>query len=256
MRQLGYLARGAPGQARSSPSSTPGPTSTPATSICASAPQAVKRGVWQAGGFPLEFPVSTLSRDVPEADPDALPQPARDGDRGAAAVLPGRRRPCCWAAATSRRPRCSWAPRRADLPAVFVPAGPMLPGHWRDETLGSGTDMWKYWDEHRAGLIGDCELRRAGGRPRPLARSLHDHGHGLHDDRRRRGPRRDAAGRLLASRPSTPGTSGWPPPSGRRIVELVHRTGQAVARSSPARPSRTPSPRCSASAAPPTPSST
>ncbi len=45
-----------------------------------------------------------------------------------------------------------------DLPTVFVPAGPMLPGHWRNEVLGSGTDMWKYWDDRRAGLIGDCEL--------------------------------------------------------------------------------------------------
>jgi dihydroxy-acid dehydratase len=45
-----------------------------------------------------------------------------------------------------------------DLPAVFVPAGPMLPGHWRDQVLGSGTDMWKYWDDKRAGLIGDCEM--------------------------------------------------------------------------------------------------
>lgn len=34
----------------------------------------------------------------------------------------------------------------------------MLPGHWRDQVLGSGTDMWKYWDDKRAGLLGDCEL--------------------------------------------------------------------------------------------------
>jgi dihydroxy-acid dehydratase len=47
----------------------------------------------------------------------------------------------------------------AGLPAVFVPAGPMLPGHWRNEVLGSGTDMWKYWDDKRAGLIGDCEMQ-------------------------------------------------------------------------------------------------
>src|SRR5205807_7195860 len=46
----------------------------------------------------------------------------------------------------------------ADLPAIFVPAGPMLRGHWRAEVLGSGTDMWKYWDDRRAGLIGDREL--------------------------------------------------------------------------------------------------
>src|SRR5256885_7380077 len=39
----------------------------------------------------------------------------------------------------------------ADLPAIFVPAGPMLSGHWRGRTLGSGTDMWRYWDERRGG---------------------------------------------------------------------------------------------------------
>ena len=46
----------------------------------------VKRGVWQAGGFPVEMPAITLVRAVPEADDDALSQPARDGDRGAAAL--------------------------------------------------------------------------------------------------------------------------------------------------------------------------
>src|SRR3712207_281695 len=45
----------------------------------------------------------------------------------------------------------------ADLPAVFVPAGPMLRGHWRGQTLGSGSDMWRYWDDKRAGLIGATE---------------------------------------------------------------------------------------------------
>jgi len=44
-----------------------------------------------------------------------------------------------------------------DLPALFVPAGPMLRGNWRGNTLGSGSDVWKYWDEKRAGTIGDLE---------------------------------------------------------------------------------------------------
>jgi dihydroxy-acid dehydratase len=44
-----------------------------------------------------------------------------------------------------------------DLPAIFVPAGPMLRGNWRGNTLGSGSDVWKYWDEKRAGTIGECE---------------------------------------------------------------------------------------------------
>jgi dihydroxy-acid dehydratase len=44
-----------------------------------------------------------------------------------------------------------------DLPAIFVPAGPMLRGNWRGQTLGSGNDVWRYWDEKRAGTIGECE---------------------------------------------------------------------------------------------------
>jgi dihydroxy-acid dehydratase len=39
------------------------------------------------------------------------------------------------------------------VPAIFVPAGPMLRGNWQGRTLGSGSDLWKYWDERRAGNI-------------------------------------------------------------------------------------------------------
>jgi dihydroxy-acid dehydratase len=40
-----------------------------------------------------------------------------------------------------------------NLPCIYVPAGPMLKGHWRENTLGSGSDTWKYWAELRAGNI-------------------------------------------------------------------------------------------------------
>ena len=39
------------------------------------------------------------------------------------------------------------------MPAIYVPAGPMLRGNWRGRQLGSGSDVWKYWDEKRAGNI-------------------------------------------------------------------------------------------------------
>ncbi|MFD3531180.1 L-arabinonate dehydratase [Streptomyces sp. NPDC058664] len=119
--------------------------------------QAVKRGVWQAGGFPLEFPVSTLSETFQKPTPmlyrnllaleteELLRSYPVDG-----AVLMG--------GCDKTTPALLMGAASVDLPAVFVPAGPMLPGHWRGETLGSGTDMWKYWDEKRAGLIGDCEM--------------------------------------------------------------------------------------------------
>lgn len=119
--------------------------------------EAVKRGVWQAGGFPLEFPVSTLSETFQKPTPmlyrnllameteELLRSYPVDG-----AVLMG--------GCDKTTPALLMGAASADLPAVFVPAGPMLRGHWRGETLGSGTDMWKYWDEKRAGRIGDCEL--------------------------------------------------------------------------------------------------
>jgi dihydroxy-acid dehydratase len=46
-----------------------------------------------------------------------------------------------------------------NLPAIFMPAGPMLRGNWHGETLGSGTDIWKYWAELRAGKITESEIR-------------------------------------------------------------------------------------------------
>ncbi|MGW3568802.1 L-arabinonate dehydratase [Streptomyces sp. NPDC000941] len=119
--------------------------------------QAVKRGVWQAGGFPLEFPVSTLSETFQKPTPmlyrnllameteELLRSYPVDG-----AVLMG--------GCDKSTPALLMGAATADLPTVFVPAGPMLPGHWRNEVLGSGTDMWKYWDDKRAGLIGDCEM--------------------------------------------------------------------------------------------------
>src|SRR5260370_3842577 len=42
-----------------------------------------------------------------------------------------------------------------NLPVIYMPAGPMLSGHWRDATLGSGSDTWKYWAELRAGNISE-----------------------------------------------------------------------------------------------------
>ncbi|TDC72394.1 L-arabinonate dehydratase [Streptomyces hainanensis] len=119
--------------------------------------QAVKRGVWQAGGYPLEFPVATLSETFQKPTPmlyrnllameteELLRSYPVDG-----VVLMG--------GCDKTTPALLMGAASADLPTVFVPAGPMLRGHWRSETLGSGTDMWKYWDEKRAGRIGDREM--------------------------------------------------------------------------------------------------
>ena len=69
----------------------------------------------------------------------------------------------------------------ANLPAVFVPAGPMLRGNWRGQILGSGSDVWKYWAEQRGGGARRMQLARDGGRHRAIVRHLHDDGDSLDD---------------------------------------------------------------------------
>lgn len=116
----------------------------------------VKRGVLQAGGFPLEMPTISLN--------DALIKPSAMLYRNMlameveemircypvdAAVLMGgcdKTTPAMLLGATS-----------ANVPAIFLPAGPMLRGNSRGATLGSGSDAFKYWDERRAGLITEPE---------------------------------------------------------------------------------------------------
>jgi dihydroxy-acid dehydratase len=44
-----------------------------------------------------------------------------------------------------------------NIPSIYLPAGPMLRGNWNGKVLGSGSDVWKYWAEKRAGNISDCE---------------------------------------------------------------------------------------------------
>ncbi|WP_370355063.1 L-arabinonate dehydratase [Catenulispora sp. EB89] len=117
----------------------------------------VKRGVWQAGGFPLEFPVSTLSETFQKPTPmlyrnllameteELLRSYPVDG-----AVLMG--------GCDKTTPALLMGAASAGLPALFVPAGPMLRGHHRGKTLGSGTDLFAYFDEYRAGRVGECEM--------------------------------------------------------------------------------------------------
>jgi dihydroxy-acid dehydratase len=117
----------------------------------------VKRGVLAAGGFPAEFGVATLSETFCKPTPmlyrnllameteELLRSYPVDG-----AVLMG--------GCDKTTPGLIMGAASADIPAIFVPAGPMLRGHYRGGTLGSGTDLWKFWDEKRAGLIGDCEM--------------------------------------------------------------------------------------------------
>jgi dihydroxy-acid dehydratase len=117
----------------------------------------VRRGILQAGGFPLEMPAITLSEPFMKPSTmmyrnllameteELLRSYPVDG-----AVLMG--------GCDKTTPALLMGAASAGLPAIFVPAGPMLRGNYRGQPLGSGTDMWKYWDDKRAGLIGECEM--------------------------------------------------------------------------------------------------
>jgi dihydroxy-acid dehydratase len=114
----------------------------------------VKRGVWQAGGFPLELPALSLSemmmkpttmlyRNLLAMETEEL---IRSQPIDGAVLLGG---------CDKTIPALLMGAISAGVPALVVPAGPMLRGNWRGQVLGSGTDVWKYWDEKRAGNISE-----------------------------------------------------------------------------------------------------
>jgi dihydroxy-acid dehydratase len=114
----------------------------------------VKRGVWQAGGFPVEMPAMSLAEPMQKPTTmmyrnflameceELLRSYPADG-----AVLMG--------GCDKTTPALVMGATSMNLPAIYVPAGPMLKGHWRENTLGSGSDTWKYWAELRAGNISE-----------------------------------------------------------------------------------------------------
>ena len=112
----------------------------------------VKRGVWQAGGFPVELPAMSLAEPIVKPTTmlyrnflameveELIRSHPIDG-----VVLMGgcdKTTPALLMAATSM-----------DLPTIFFPAGPALRGNWAGNTLGTGSDAWKFWAERRAGRL-------------------------------------------------------------------------------------------------------
>jgi dihydroxy-acid dehydratase len=114
----------------------------------------VKRGVLMAGGLPIELPALSLSesllkpttmlyRNMLAMDVEEL---LRSHPVDGVVLMGGcdKTTPALLLGATSM-----------NLPAIYLPAGPMLRGNWKGKTLGSGSDAWKYWDERRAGKLSD-----------------------------------------------------------------------------------------------------
>lgn len=130
----------------------------------------VKRGVLQAGGLPVELPVMSVGETFTK--PTSMlyrnflamecEETLRCNPIDGAVLLGG---------CDKTVPALLMGAFSMDLPSIVVPAGPMLRGNWRGETLGSGSDAWKYWDEKRAGNLTEdawCEVEEG------IARS---HGH-------------------------------------------------------------------------------
>ncbi|WP_308249975.1 L-arabinonate dehydratase [Sphaerisporangium fuscum] len=116
--------------------------------------QEVKRGVWQAGGYPVELPVMSLSETFQKPTTmlyrNLLAMETEEMLRSHpvdAAVLMG--------GCDKTTPALLMGAISMDLPVVFVPSGPMIPGAYRGEALGSGSDMWRYWADKQAGLVGE-----------------------------------------------------------------------------------------------------
>lgn len=114
----------------------------------------VKRGIWQAGGFPVVLPAMSVGEPfvkpttmlyrnflAMEAE-ELLRSHPIDG-----AVLMG--------GCDKTTPALLMGAISMNLPAIYFPAGPMLRGNWHGKILGSGSDVWKYWAERRAGYLPD-----------------------------------------------------------------------------------------------------
>lgn len=112
----------------------------------------VKRGVWQAGGFPVEMPAISLGEIMMKPSTmlyrNMLAMEAEELIRSNPVdgiVLMG--------GCDKTTPALIMGATSVDLPMIYLPAGPMLRGFWNGETLGSGTDHWRYWAEYRAGNV-------------------------------------------------------------------------------------------------------
>ncbi|HEU5323055.1 MAG TPA: dihydroxy-acid dehydratase, partial [Methylomirabilota bacterium] len=190
--------------------------------------EAVKRGVWAAGGFPLEFPVISLGevlmkpttmlfRNLMAMDVEEC---IRAYPLDAVVLLSG---------CDKTTPAMLMGAASTDVPALMVTGGPMLRGRWRTEDLGSGTDVWRLWAERRADRLTDEELCEA---ESCMSRSS---GHCMV-----MGTASTMASMAEALGMTLPGNAAIPAPDSRRLVlaELSGRRAVDMAREGGPRPSQ------------------
>ena len=124
--------------------------------------EAIKRGVLQEGGLPMEIPVmscgETLTKPTSMLYRNFLAMEAEEMIRANpvdVAVLLG--------GCDKSTPALLMGAISAGVAAIYVPSGPMIKGNWNGQVLGSGSDVWKYWDERRAGNLSEEEWREIEG---------------------------------------------------------------------------------------------
>ncbi len=121
---------------------------------------AVKRGVWESGGFPLEFPVMSLGEPMMRPTTmlyrNMLAMESEELIRGnpldGVVMLTG---------CDKTTPGLAMGAASVDLPSLMITGGPMLNGKFRGRDIGSGTDVWKFTEEHRAGRMSTEDLYEA-----------------------------------------------------------------------------------------------
>ena len=121
--------------------------------------ESVKRGVLEAGGFPVEFPIMSLGETL--LKPTAMlfrnlaSMDAEESMRGnpidGVVLLTG---------CDKTTPSTVMGAASVGLPTIVVPGGPMLNGHYKGQLIGSGTHVWKFDEDMKMGKMTqeDCEF--------------------------------------------------------------------------------------------------
>lgn len=175
--------------------------------------ESVKAGVWEAGGVPLNLPVVSIGET--QVRPTAMlwrnlaamaiEEMLRANPIDGVVLLGG---------CDKTIPALLMAAASVDLPAVVVPGGPMLTGHFRGQPLGCGTDVWRLSEEVRAGTLSQEAFIRSG------SAMIRSKGHC-----NTMGTASTMASMAEALGMTLPGIAGTPAPDSR-LLALSHETGR------------------------------
>ncbi|KQP70023.1 dihydroxy-acid dehydratase [Microbacterium sp. Leaf288] len=186
---------------------------TPCNSHLDEVAQSVKNGIYEAGGIPLELPVVSLGET--QVRPTAMlwrnmaamatEEMLRANPIDGVVLLGG---------CDKTIPALLMAAASVDLPAVVVPGGPMLTGHFRGEALGCGTDVWRLSEEVRAGSLSEEMFLRS------ESSMIRSKGHcNTMGTASTMALVAEALGTII------PGLAGTPAPDAR-LLEAAHETGR------------------------------